>query len=84
MATNEKLNLDKDRKPISEKVYNGIIGSMLYLTTSYPDIIFNVYLWVRFQASPKECHLGLLKEYLDASTALKILVYDTHEGHISL
>ena len=33
MATNEKLDLDKDDKP-SEKIYPRIIGSLLYLTAS--------------------------------------------------
>ena len=42
MATNEKLNLDKDGKPISEKVYRGMIGSLLYLTTNRPNIMFSI------------------------------------------
>jgi len=52
MATNEKLNLDKDSKLISEKVYRGMIGSLLYLTTSRLDIMFSVCLCARFQVSP--------------------------------
>ena len=32
MATNEKLDLDIEGKPVSEKVYRGMIGSLLYLT----------------------------------------------------
>ena len=34
MATNEKLDLDIEGKPVSEKVYRGMIGSLLYLTAS--------------------------------------------------
>ena len=52
MATNEKLNLDKDKKPISEKV-SWNITSLLYSTASRPDIMFSVCLFARFQASLK-------------------------------
>ena len=34
MAKNEKLDLNKNGKPISEKVYRSMIGSLLYLTAS--------------------------------------------------
>jgi len=42
MATNEKLDLEKDGKPVSEKVYRGMIGSQLYLIASHLDIIISV------------------------------------------
>ena len=48
MATNANLDLDKDGKPISEKLYRGMIGSLLYLTPSRPNIIFSVCLCARF------------------------------------
>jgi len=34
-----------------------MIGSLLYLTASRPDIMFGVCLCARFQSSPKESHL---------------------------
>jgi len=34
MATNEKLDLDREGKPVSEKIYRAMIGSLLYLTVS--------------------------------------------------
>jgi len=61
VVTNEKLDLDKDDKPMSEKIYRGMIGSLLYLTGSRPDILFTVRLCVRFQTSPKESHLTSIK-----------------------
>ena len=38
-----------------------MIGSILYLTTSRPDIMFSVCLCARFQACPKESHLSVVK-----------------------
>ena len=61
MASNEKLDLANDAKFVCEKLYRGMIGSLLYLTASRPDIMFSVCLCARFQASPKESHLKCVK-----------------------
>ncbi|XP_018631688.1 secreted RxLR effector protein 161-like [Nicotiana tomentosiformis] len=45
-------------------MYKGIIGSLLYLTTSRPDIVFSVVLCARFQSNPKESHLKAAKRIL--------------------
>ena len=37
--------------------YRGMIGSLLYLTASRPDIMFSTCLCARFQSDPKESHL---------------------------
>ncbi|XP_050902044.1 uncharacterized mitochondrial protein AtMg00810-like [Lathyrus oleraceus] len=53
--------------------YLGMIGSLLYLTTSRPDIMFNVCLYARFQANPKESHFTAVKrimKYLKGTTNL--------------
>ncbi|MEQ5213037.1 hypothetical protein ABN235_18975, partial [Morganella morganii] len=44
--------------------YRGIIGSLLYLTASRPDISFTVGVCARFQANPKESHLSAAKKIL--------------------
>jgi hypothetical protein len=41
-----------------------MIGSLLYLTVSRPDIMFIVCMCARFQASPKECHIMAIKRIL--------------------
>ena len=46
---------------MNQKLYKDIIGSLLYLTASKPDIIFCVCLCARFQACLKESHLIALK-----------------------
>ena len=61
MATTDKLDLDKEGNPISEKLYRGMIGSLLYLAASRLDIMFSVCLYARFQAVPKESHLKCVK-----------------------
>jgi hypothetical protein len=53
MATNAHLNLDVDGKPVDQSLYRSLIGSLLYLTASRPDIMFSVCLCDRFQANPK-------------------------------
>ena len=49
------------RKDVNQKLYRGMIGSLLYLTASRLDIMFCVCLCARFQACPKESHLIALK-----------------------
>ena len=41
-----------------------MIGSLLYLTASTPDIMFSVCICARFQAAPRECHLTAVKRIL--------------------
>ena len=46
---------------VSEKLYRGMIGSLLYLTSSRPDITFSVCMCARFQSCPKESHVLAVK-----------------------
>ena len=53
-----------------------MIGSLLYLTASRPDILFNVCLCARFQSDPREPHLTVVKRifrYLKGTTNLGLL-----------
>jgi hypothetical protein len=53
-----------------------MIGSLLYLTASKPDILFNVCLCVRFQLDPRKSHLIVVKRIfrnLKATTNLGLL-----------
>jgi len=54
--TSNKLDLDQSGKSVSEKVFQGMIGSLLYLRASRPNIIFNVCLCAGFQGAWKESH----------------------------
>jgi len=43
------LGLDEESKKVDGTQYKGMLGLLLYLTTSNPDTIFNVFLCARFQ-----------------------------------
>ncbi|XP_033508566.1 secreted RxLR effector protein 161-like [Nicotiana tomentosiformis] len=64
IAIATKLDLDEELKSVKHKLYRGMIGSLLYLTTSRPDIVFSVGLCARFQENPKESHLKAVKRIL--------------------
>ena len=61
MGTSTSLDVDPEGKLVDAKQFRGMIGSLLYLTSSRPDIQFSVCLCARFQASPRESHLIAVK-----------------------
>ncbi|GJX93437.1 retrovirus-related pol polyprotein from transposon TNT 1-94 [Tanacetum coccineum] len=61
MSSETKLTRDEKGKPIDNTKYRGMIGSLLYLTASRPDIMFSVCLCARFQEAPKTSHLKAVK-----------------------
>ncbi|GJX15038.1 hypothetical protein Tco_0206796 [Tanacetum coccineum] len=61
MSTEIKLTKYDEADSVDSSKYRGIIGSLLYLTASRPDIMFNVCLWARFQENPKTTHLEAVK-----------------------
>nr|GEV30029.1 uncharacterized mitochondrial protein AtMg00810-like [Tanacetum cinerariifolium] len=52
---------DKTRKDVDLHLYRSMIGSLMYLTASRPDIMFVVCACARHQVTPKECHLHAVK-----------------------
>ncbi|KAK6143203.1 hypothetical protein DH2020_023551 [Rehmannia glutinosa] len=54
----------RDGKPVDQTRYRALIGSMLYLTASRPDITFAVGVCSRFQSAPKESHMTAAKRIL--------------------
>ena len=75
MATATKLDKDESGKKVDITAYRGMIGSLLYLTASRPDIMFATCLCARFQADPRESHLIAVKRifrYLKGSPNLGI------------
>ena len=64
MPTNGHLDLDEGGNTVDQTLYRSMIGSLLYLTASRPDIMFSVCMCARFQDNPKETHLIAIKEFL--------------------
>nr|GEU52682.1 uncharacterized mitochondrial protein AtMg00810-like [Tanacetum cinerariifolium] len=63
ISQGEKSKLDEDlqRKPVDATLYHDMIGSLMYLTSSRPDLIYAVCLCARYQAKPTEKHINALK-----------------------
>jgi hypothetical protein len=49
---------------VDQKVYRLMIGSLLHLCTSRPDIMLSICMCARFQANPKEVHLRAVKRIM--------------------
>ncbi|GKB38552.1 hypothetical protein Tco_0883494 [Tanacetum coccineum] len=73
MSSDTKLMKDKECESVDSTKYRGMIGSLVYLTESRPDIMFSVYLCARFQEDPKTSHLEAVKRifrYIKGTTHL--------------
>jgi hypothetical protein len=64
VCTNDHLDLDLGDTSVDQKVYRFIIGSLLYLCASRPDIMLSVCMCARFQVAPKDCHLVTIKRIM--------------------
>ncbi|CAM8951713.1 unnamed protein product [Rhodiola kirilowii] len=64
MSPNDTLAKDETSPWVDPTLYRGMIGSLLHLTTSRPDILFSVCLCARFQADPRETHVKVVKRIL--------------------
>ncbi|KAJ9566632.1 hypothetical protein OSB04_002598 [Centaurea solstitialis] len=64
MASGTLIGANPKRKPVDQKTYRAIIGSLLYLTASMADIMFATCFCARFQANPKESHMMAVKRIL--------------------
>nr|GEY02399.1 uncharacterized mitochondrial protein AtMg00810-like [Tanacetum cinerariifolium] len=52
---------DGTRKDVELHLYRSMIGYLMYLTASRPDIMFAICACARHQVTPKECHLHVVK-----------------------
>ncbi|KAD5960593.1 hypothetical protein E3N88_12065 [Mikania micrantha] len=75
MSSTTQLDADLKGKSVYETLYRCMIGSLMYLTASRPDIMFAACVCARFQAAPKESHLIVVKRifrYLQGTQSLGI------------
>ncbi|GKB38718.1 hypothetical protein Tco_0883660 [Tanacetum coccineum] len=61
MSSDTKLTKDEECESVDSTKYQGMIGSLLYLMASKPNIMFSVCLCDRFQEAPKTSHLEAVK-----------------------
>ncbi|GKE64635.1 hypothetical protein Tco_1518796 [Tanacetum coccineum] len=71
MVPPNKLGPDLDGKAVNETQYRRMIGSLMYLTASRPDIQFSTYLCARYQANPNESHLIAVKRIFRCNMDMK-------------
>ncbi|XP_023742295.1 uncharacterized mitochondrial protein AtMg00810-like [Lactuca sativa] len=73
MAFGYKISVDPTGEPADHKTYRGMIGSLMYLTTNRPVIVFATGLCARHQVDPKVSHLTAVNQilrYLKGNKAL--------------
>ncbi|GJY08677.1 retrovirus-related pol polyprotein from transposon TNT 1-94 [Tanacetum coccineum] len=73
MVPPNNLGLDLVGKLVNETSYRGMIGSLMYLTTTRPDIQFSTVLCARYQSNPNESHQTAVKrifKYLKGTQTL--------------
>ncbi|GKE82562.1 hypothetical protein Tco_1552562, partial [Tanacetum coccineum] len=61
MVEKSKLDEDPHRKAVDPTRYRGMIGTLMYLTSSRLDLVFVVCMCARYQAKPTEKHLHAVK-----------------------
>ncbi|GJS22066.1 putative ribonuclease H-like domain-containing protein [Tanacetum coccineum] len=61
METQKPLLKDEDGEEVDVHMYRSMIGSLMYLTSSRPDIMFAVCVCARYQVNPKVSHLHVVK-----------------------
>ncbi|GJT97120.1 putative ribonuclease H-like domain-containing protein [Tanacetum coccineum] len=61
METSKPLMKDENAKDVDVHLYRSMIGSLMYLTSSRPDIMFDVCACARFQVTPKVSHIYAVK-----------------------
>ncbi|GKA01630.1 putative ribonuclease H-like domain-containing protein [Tanacetum coccineum] len=61
METQKPLLKDEDGEEVDVYMYRSMIGSLMYLTSSRPDIMFSVCACARYQVNPKVSHLHAVK-----------------------
>ncbi|GJY43806.1 putative ribonuclease H-like domain-containing protein [Tanacetum coccineum] len=73
IETQKPLVKDEEASDVDVHLYRSMIGSLMYLNASRPDIMFAVYACSRFHVTPKTSHLSAVKRifrYLKGKTKL--------------
>ncbi|XP_019157184.1 PREDICTED: uncharacterized protein LOC109153775 [Ipomoea nil] len=85
ISTSTKLSKDDAGPPIDSTVYRSLIGSLLYLTASRPDIMFSFGMCARHQSAPKKSHLIAAKRILKyVRGTIKYGIWYSKESELSV
>jgi hypothetical protein len=61
MVVGYKLSIDDISPNVDQRTYRSMISSLMYITSSRPDIMQVVGMVGRFNSSPKQSHLAVVK-----------------------
>ncbi|GJT27532.1 putative RNA-directed DNA polymerase, partial [Tanacetum coccineum] len=75
IEAHKSLGKDEEGEDVDVHLYRSMIGCLMYLTASRPDIMFVVCLCARFQVTPKVSHLHAVK---------RIFRYLKHQPNLGL
>ena len=64
MSTTLKLSKDESGVSVDPTLYRSIIGSLLYLIASHPDLCYSIGVCARYQFDPKESHINIVKRII--------------------
>jgi len=64
MDRKDQLGSDASGNMVDQKLYGSMIGNLLYVTASRPDVMFSVCKCIRYKASPRKSHLMATKRIL--------------------
>ncbi|GJT55988.1 putative ribonuclease H-like domain-containing protein [Tanacetum coccineum] len=76
IETNKALLKDEEAEDVDVHLYRSMIGSLMYLTASRPNIMFAVCACARFQFTPKVLHLHAVKRIFRSLGILEIHHFD--------
>ncbi|KAI3697449.1 hypothetical protein L6452_30473 [Arctium lappa] len=79
IETHKQITTDLEGEDVDVHLYRSMIGSLMYLTASRPDIMFPVCVCAIFQVKPKQSHLQVVKRIfrsLLADSKLPITFWD--------
>lgn len=84
MSLNVKIIINLLSKSLDPTLYRSVIGNLLYLIASIPDINYSVGVCARYQANPKESHVTVIKRIIkyDKSTSNFGVWYDKDTNNV--
>ncbi|GJZ53872.1 putative ribonuclease H-like domain-containing protein [Tanacetum coccineum] len=72
IEAHKSLGKDEEGEDVDVHLYRSMIGCLMYLTASRPDIMFAVCLCARFQVTPKVSHMHAVKRIFSRSTSVDV------------